>query len=127
MLKILKDLVCDMCGIDLCLFVIYIVYGYIVQWFMSNNGEVEYDGNLYFFIWKDLCIVYDIEKDVKVSFGFQGKGGLFVVVEGYVIVIEYCFIMQLYWMFDLDQWFEQGLEMLGICMIWVEVMCIVYW
>lgn len=125
--KTLKDLARDMRGIDLCMFATHTSHGHIAQRPMSNNGEVEYDGNSYFFTWKDSRTVQDIEKDAKVSLGFQGKGGLFVAVEGRATVTEHRPTMQPHWTPDLGQWFEQGLDTPGLCMIRVAALRIAYW
>ena len=55
---------------------------------MSNNGEVEYDGDSYYFSWDSARTVSDIARDPNVALSFQGSAGLlgkpplFVAVEG---------------------------------------------
>ena len=102
-------------------------YGHIAQRPMSNNGEVEYEGTSYFFTWKDSRMVEDIGRDAKVSLGFQGQGGLFVAVEGKATVTEHRPTMAPHWTPGLEQWFKEGLETPGLCMIRVEAQRIAYW
>ena len=42
---------------------------------MSNNGEVEYDGDSFYFSWDSARIVSDIGRDPHVALSFQGKRG----------------------------------------------------
>jgi general stress protein 26 len=55
---------------------------------MSNNGDVAYEGDSYFFSYEDTRTVDDIKRDPKVSLAFQGsksllgKPPLFIAVEG---------------------------------------------
>ena len=54
----------------------------------SNNGDVEYDGDSYYFSWDSARTVSDITRDPQVALSFQGSAGLlgkpplFVAVEG---------------------------------------------
>lgn len=123
----LKQLAQQMRGIDLCMLATHTSYGHIAQRPMSNNGEVEYEGTSYFFTWKDSRMVEDIGRDAKVSLGFQGKDGLFVAVEGKATVTEHRPTMAPHWTLDLDQWFKEGLDTPGLCMIRVEAQRIAYW
>ncbi len=55
---------------------------------MSNNREVDYDGDSYYFAYDDALMIADILADRHVGLSFQGKSGLirqrpfFVAVEG---------------------------------------------
>jgi general stress protein 26 len=55
---------------------------------MSNNRDVEYDGDSYFLALGDTTMVKDIERDPLVALslagakGLLGKPGLFIAVEG---------------------------------------------
>ncbi len=54
---------------------------------MSNNREVDYDGNSWFFTRQDTQMVADIERDSQVGLSFQGKAGIFGV-RPFFIAIE---------------------------------------
>ena len=43
---------------------------------MSNTGEVEYDGDSFYFSWDSARIVSDIGRDPHVALSFQGSAGL---------------------------------------------------
>ena len=43
---------------------------------MSNNRDVEYDGNAYFFTSEHARTVADIERDPKVALCYRGREGL---------------------------------------------------
>ena len=42
---------------------------------MSNNGEVEYDGDSFYFSWDSARTVNDIGRDPQVALSFQGSAG----------------------------------------------------
>src|SRR5689334_13512767 len=55
---------------------------------MSNNRDVEFQGDSYFFSFDSARTIRDIARDPTVSLGYQGKAGLlgkppvFITVEG---------------------------------------------
>jgi general stress protein 26 len=55
---------------------------------MSNNGEVDYEGDSYFFTYDSSRTAQDIAKDSKVGLSYQGSGSLlgkppiFIAIEG---------------------------------------------
>lgn len=55
---------------------------------MSNNRDVEYDGDSYFFTSEQTRTVADIERDRKVALSYRGREGLlgkppvFITVQG---------------------------------------------
>lgn len=44
---------------------------------MSNNKDVEYDGDSYFFVMQDSRTVRDVRKDSQVNMALQSRMGLF--------------------------------------------------
>jgi general stress protein 26 len=48
----------------------------------KNNGDVEYDGNSYFFTWRKSRLAKDLKKNSHVNLAFNGKKALFVSVAG---------------------------------------------
>ena len=55
---------------------------------MSNNREVDYDGDSYYFTWSESRMVSDIERNPKVSLTFQGKQFFSIAVEGKAEVVR---------------------------------------
>ncbi|PXA95425.1 pyridoxamine 5'-phosphate oxidase [Nostoc sp. 3335mG] len=100
---------------------------------MSNNREVDYDGDSYFFAMDDTRLFDDIAADPKVGLGYHGKAGLlgmkpvFVHVEGRAELIKDKAQFEAHWTKDLDRWFEQGVDTPGLTMIKVHGTRAHYW
>lgn len=100
---------------------------------MSNNRDVAYDGDSYYFTTDDSLMVQDIERDPKVGLSFQGKTGLlhmrplYIAVEGHAELIRDRAAFDAHWTAGLDRWFEQGADTPGLVMIKVRAGRIHYW
>jgi general stress protein 26 len=100
---------------------------------MSNNGEVEFDGDSYYFTWEHSRMVRDIGSDPQVGLTFQGSKGLFgkpplfVSVEGQAEVIRDKAAFAVHWTSGMDRWFEKGVDTPGVAMIKVHATRIHYW
>lgn len=100
---------------------------------MSNNGEVEYRGDSYFFSYEQTHKVAEIKADAQVGLTFTGATGLlggpplFIAVEGTAELIRDRSAFEAHWAKDLDIWFEQGVETPGIVLIKVHAHRIRYW
>ncbi|MCW4115511.1 pyridoxamine 5'-phosphate oxidase family protein [Aurantimonas sp. MSK8Z-1] len=100
---------------------------------MSNNREVEYDGDSFFFTYARFRTVGDIESDPNVSLAFQGSKGLlgtpplFIAVEGTGEVIRDKGEFKAHWHAELNRWFEQGVDTPGMVLIKVHAKRIHYW
>lgn len=114
MVKIFVEIFEVMCDIDFCMLMMYSGDGLIGGWLMSNNCKVDYLGEFWFFIYEDWLMVCDIECDVNVgllyfgSVGLMvvvGKFGMFIYVEGKVLLVcdLVCFVE--YWDKVFDCWF----------------------
>ncbi len=100
---------------------------------MSNNGEVEYRGDSYFFTFEDARTVGDIERDAKVGLTFSSTTDrssgprLFIAIEGHAELIRDKAQFAEHWTKDLDQWFQQGVDTPGVVMIKVHAKRMHYW
>lgn len=100
---------------------------------MSNNAQVEYNGDSYYFAYDDARSVSDIARDPKVGLSFQGKSGMlgmrpfFVAVEGAAELIRDKAAFEAHWTKDLDRWFPQGIDTPGIVLIKVHATRVHYW
>jgi general stress protein 26 len=100
---------------------------------MSNNRDVAFDGDSYFFTYQDTRTVRDIERSADVTLAFQGSKGLlgkpplFLSVEGKAELIRDRAAFEKHWNSDLEYWFEQGLDTPGIVLIKVHASRIHYW
>ena len=100
---------------------------------MSNNGEVGYHGDSFFFTYEGARSVADIEGDAQVGLTFTGAAGLlggpplFIAVEGNAELIRDKTQFAAHWIKDLDRWFRQGIDTLVVVMIRVRAVRIHYW
>ena len=100
---------------------------------MSNNGDVKYDGDSYFFTWDASRTVKDIERDAHVGLSFQGKGGLlgkpplFISVEGHAELIRDKEAFAKHWNKDLEIWFDKGIDTPGLVLVKVHAGRIHWW
>ncbi|WP_182086468.1 pyridoxamine 5'-phosphate oxidase family protein [Aureimonas sp. ME7] len=129
----LKDLSDAMGDIDFCMLSTRTQGGEIAARPMSNNGDVAYEGDSYFFTYEAARTVSDIERDPKVGLGFQGKKGLlgkpplFISVEGHAELIRDKGAFEAHWTKDLDYWFKDGIDTPGIVLIKVHATRIHFW
>ena len=100
---------------------------------MSNNRQVEYDGDSYFFTCDDTGTVRDIEADPNVGLGLQSKSGMlgmkpfFITVEGRAELIRDKDQFAEHWTKDLDSWFKQGIDTPGLTLVKVKAQRLHYW
>lgn len=100
---------------------------------MSNNGDVEYDGDSYFFAYADSRKVTEIRTDAKVGLSYTGAVGmlggppLFVEIEGLAQLIDDKASFAEHWTKDLDRYFPDGIDTPNIVMIKVHAERIRYW
>ena len=100
---------------------------------MSNNRQVEFDGDAYFFTCGDTRTVADIERDPRAGLAYQGKSGMlgvkpfFITVEGDGELIRDKARFAEHWTKDLDAWFKQGVETPDLTMIKVRAKRLHYW
>ena len=133
MAKTLADLAEKMREIDFAMLSTHTQGGAIGARPMSNNREVDYDGDSYYFTWDSARMVRDIEADPQVSLSFLGGSGLFgmrpffVAVEGRADIIRDKAAFEAHWTGGLDRWFEQGPDTPGVAMIHVHADRIHYW
>ena len=100
---------------------------------MSNNREVEYEGDAFFFTYDDTRTVRDIARDPRVAMSLQGAKGLlgkpplFIAIEGEAELIRDKAAFEAHWHKELDYWFEQGIDTPGIILVKVHAQRIHYW
>ena len=129
----LPELAHKMKKIDFCMMLTKSDFGAIVSRPMSNNGDVDYDGDSYFFSYTDTRKVRALTADPTVSLTFTappsllGKPGIFVAVEGRASVIADKAVFAAHWTSGLDRWFPEGIDTPGIILIKVHAERIEYW
>ncbi len=133
MTKSLEELAGDMRGMDIAMLATRAENGQITSRPMSNNGDVEYAGDSFYFSRETSRVVHEIQRDPKVSLAFSTApglltgAGLYVSVEGKAQVIRDKAQFEQHWSPDLDIWFEQGIDTPGVVMLKVHADKIRYW
>jgi len=133
MTKTLADLSEKMRDIDFCMLTTHGPDGTIASRPMSNNREVDYDGDSWFFTCEDAHMVPEIERDPRVTLTFQGKSGLFGVrpffaaAEGHAALVRDKAQFGAHWTSGLDRWFKQGVDTPGLVLIKVHADNVHYW
>ncbi len=100
---------------------------------MSNNRQVDYDGDSYYFTWDQSRMAEDIAADSQVGLSFLGSSGLlgrrpfFVAVEGHAELIRDKATFAEHWTADLDRWFDNGIDTAGLVLIKVHATRLHYW
>lgn len=100
---------------------------------MSNNRDVDFDGDSYFFTCDDTRTVSDIARDLNVGLTYQSKSGMlgmkpfFITVEGRAELIKDKSRFAEHWTKDLDAWFKEGIDTPGLTLIKVAAQRLHYW
>lgn len=113
--------------IDICMLMTHTKNGAIAGRPMSNNRDVEYDGDSYFFTWDDSHMVSDIQGNPKVALTFQGEKAFSISLEGKAEIIKDKKKFEEHWTPDLDDWFKDGVDTKGMAMIRVSAERAHYW
>ncbi|MEO7277208.1 MAG: pyridoxamine 5'-phosphate oxidase family protein [Sphingomicrobium sp.] len=100
---------------------------------MSNNRQVDFDGDSYFFSCDDSGSVKDIASDANVGLGYQAKSGalgmkpFFISIEGKAELIRDKQSFAEHWTKGLDSWFKEGVDTPGLTLIKVHAVRLHYW
>jgi general stress protein 26 len=119
-----------MAGIDYCMMTTHGARGTFHTRPMSNNGEVEFDGDSWFFTSKDTVKVDELERDEAVSLSFVGgtKGSpIWIAVTGKVEIVDDVGAKKEHWVEELEQWFEDGPEDPKVVLLHVKAKHASYW
>ena len=125
--RTLSDLADKIAKIDICMLSTHTEGGAIAGRPMSNNGEVEYDGDSFYFTWDQSRMVADIKADPNVALAFQGDKGFMVAVEGQAELITDKAQFEAHWTDGLDEWFTDGVDTDGLILIKVRAQRAHYW
>ena len=129
----LEDLSDKMAKIDFAMLSTRTDGGAVASRPMSNNGEVAYTGDSFFFTDDSARMVADISGDPQVGLTFTGAAGLlggpplFIAIEGEGELIRDKARFAEHWTDGLDRWFEQGVDTPGLVLIKVHAKRVHYW
>jgi general stress protein 26 len=131
--KTLTDLAEKMRDIDYAMLVTRTVGGAVAARPMSNNRDVDYNGDSFYFTTEDTQMVADIEADPNVGLTFQARAGIigqrpfFLAVEGTARLIRELNQLEQHWTSDLERWFPDGIDTPGLLLIHVRAARVQYW
>lgn len=95
---------------------------------MSNNGEVEFDGDVWFFSAADSRKVAEIESDARVQLSYSDtKNFRFIAMSGEAEIVRDAEKKEELWLEELERWFDEGPESDDIVLIKVTPTVVSYW
>lgn len=95
--------------LDLCMLTTHADDGALHTRPMSNNGEVEFDGDVWFFSSAESRKVREIEADARVLVSYSAPDqGLWLALEGRAEIVRDARKKKELWLSELNQWFENG-------------------
>lgn len=137
MAKTLSDISEAMRDIDFCVLSARTADGSIGARPMSNNREVDFSGDAWFFSFDSARMIDDIARDGRIGLAYQGKAGLiggmigkpgiFIAVESDAALIRDKAEFARHWDKSLDRWFQQGVDTPGLILIQASARRIHYW
>lgn len=123
----LKDISQAMRKIDICMMATHDNGLGLESRPMSNNKDVEYDGDSWFFALEDSSAVRHLKKNPKVCLSYEGDDHLYISIAGEAYTNQDKDDMKSHWVPDLDVWFEDGIDTPGLTLIHVKGERINYW
>ena len=117
-----------MANIDFCMLTTQMVDGGLRSRPMSNNGEVEFDGDVWFFSGADTRKVEEIEADSSVQISYADtENFVFISMAGEAEIVTDASKKKELWMDELSRWFEDGPESDDVVLIKVTPSVVEYW
>lgn len=100
---------------------------------MSNNQNVDYKGDSYFFTLDKKAVAKEIKKNADVNLSLSGHHSLLNRKSVYISIIGKAKLIkdkkkfEQNWTKDLDLWFKKGVNTPGLVLIHVKAKSIKYW
>ena len=124
-LKKVADMMRDL---DFCMLTTHADNGQLRSRPMSNNGEVEFDGDVWFFSGADTRKVADIETEARVELSYADTQTFrFVSMTGTATIVRDVNKKRELWIDDLARWFKDGPESEDVVLIKVTPSVVAYW
>jgi general stress protein 26 len=129
----LKELAKHIRKLDFCMLSTCAGDGRITARPMSNNGDVDYDGDSWFFSYAYTGKIAAIKADPAVSLTFTapphllGKPGIFIAIDGKAIIIDDRSQFEAHWVKGLERWFPQGTKTPELVLLKISAKSIHYW
>ncbi len=123
----LATLAKQMKQLDICMMTTNTKRGSMNSRPMSNNRDVTYKGDSYFFTYEKTSKVRELEVNPAVCLNFEGKDDMYISVAGKAKLIRDKEMFQEHWQDSLNQWFPEGPDTKGIVLIHVKGGSLKYW
>lgn len=95
---------------------------------MSNNRNVEWDGDTWFFADADSSQAREVQRNPNVNLGYADPDDIvFISVTGRGEIVNDTALKKEYWFKDLERWFPNGPEDLNVALIKVSGRNVYYW
>ena len=123
--KMLSDVMKD---IDICMMTTVGAYGHLHSRPMSNNRNVDWDGDTWFFSYADSSQVNETEKESNVNLAYAVPDDIvFVSVTGKGEIVKDDAKKKELWYDELERWFPEGPEDNNVVLIKVSGRKVLYW
>jgi general stress protein 26 len=113
--------------LDICMMVTVSKRGPLNSRPMSNNKDVNYKGDSWFFSYSNTQKIKDIDANPNVNLNFEGDKDLFISISGKAKLIRDKAIFEKHWVDSLNQWFPEGVDTKGLVLIQVKGKKLQYW
>ena len=113
--------------LDICMMVTQSKRGSLNSRPMSNNRDVTYKGDSWFFTYEKTQKIKDLENTSQVSLNFEGPKDLYISITGKAKLIRNKAMFAEHWDDSLNQWFPEGIDTKGIVLIHVKGTRLKYW
>ncbi|WP_273500595.1 pyridoxamine 5'-phosphate oxidase family protein [Paracoccus sphaerophysae] len=114
-----KDVAKAMRDMDLCFMSTHGADRTISSRPVSNNAQVDWDGDNWFFSHDDTRKVRELEADPAVTLDFQSRDG-WITLQGDAELHRDKALFASHWTKDLDRWFQDGIDTPGLTLIQVR-------
>ena len=126
--KAIEQIATMMRDLDFCMLTTHSSDGQLRARPMSNNREVEFDGDVWFFSAADSRKVEDISRDPRVELSYADTARfIFIALSGKAEIVRDAGKKRELWIEDLERWFEGGPESEDIVLIKVTPGFVAYW
>ncbi len=128
----MKDVSAALKKLDVCMMTTQNATGMLESRPMSNNRDVDYNGDSYFFTLDKMSCVSDLRQRPEICLVYEGRRNLFaphlyICVSGHANLVTERAVMERHWQPSMEKWFANGLDTPGITLIHVRAAHINYW
>ncbi len=114
--------------IDICLFTTRGDGGQLHARPMSNNGQVEWDGQSWFFAPSDGRLVTELRSDPQAVAAYRAEASFdFIAVSGRAALENDPELKKRYWLPELERWFPNGPEDDNVTLIRLDAEAAQWW